>query len=304
MAMIQSTVQEQQTGRSSIAISPSENHRIVNPPTAHSDLEAFKTYLITHRQVSPRVAKYYVYIIGKFLRWVHPETVSVSRAMQYYRYLQDQGYANSTVANNVFALNHYYQFLGKTIRLQPPKRHQRQPDYLTVEEAQSLLKVIPNLRDRAIVMTLLYTGTRVNELCNLNLSDLHLERNEIVIRNTKTYQDRKVIISTKYVEALREYLDSEVSKGEAVFTSRNGKRISRSRVYAMVRMYGKLAGIQKRISPHVLRHTLATNMIAKGASVVEVKDQLGHRSIESTMRYVHLQIDHRKKLYEEHCPCF
>ncbi|MGC1121956.1 MAG: site-specific integrase [Candidatus Methanofastidiosia archaeon] len=173
-----------------------------------------------------------------------------------------------------------------------------------MEEAQSLLKVIPNLRDRAIVMTLLYTGARVNELCNLNLSDLHLERNEIVIRNTKTYQDRKVIISTKCVEALREYLDSEVSKREAVFTSRNGRRISRSRVYAMVRTYGNLAGIQKRISPHVLRHTLATNMIAKGASVVEVKDQLGHRSIESTMRYVHLQTDHRKKLYEEHCPCF
>ncbi|MBU6999008.1 MAG: tyrosine-type recombinase/integrase [Theionarchaea archaeon] len=53
-----------------------------------------------------------------------------------------------------------------------------------------------------------------------------------------------------------------------------------------------------------MRHTLATNMIAKGASVVEVKDQLGHRSIESTMRYAPLQTEHRKKLYEEHCPCF
>jgi integrase/recombinase XerD len=73
---------------------------------------------------------------------------------------------------------------------------------------------------------------------------------------------------------------------------------------AMVKKYGRLAGIQKNVTPHVLRHTLATNMIAHGASVIEVKDQLGHRNIETTLKYVHLQTDHRKKLYQEHCPQF
>ena len=266
-------------------------------------LERFKIHLITHKQVSPGVARNYTYAVGKFLRWSNAPSPTEVLAMQYYRYLQDQGYASSTIANIVHALNHYFQFVGKRIRLTPPKSHKRQPNFLTVEEAQSLIRVIPNLRDRAIVITLLYSGMRVNELCNLDVADLHLENREIVVRDTKTYHDRKVIISEKCADALNQYLESSPNKG-AVFTSRNGGRISRNRVYTMVKTYGELAGITKKVTPHVLRHTLATNMIAHGASVIEVKDQLGHRSMETTLRYVHLQTDHRKELYEVHCPQF
>lgn len=123
-------------------------------------------------------------------------------------------------------MNHYFQFLGKKIKLTPPKQHKRQPNFLTVEDKQ------------------------------------------------------------------------------AVFLSRRGRRISRNQVYTLTKKYGQLAGIQKNVTPHVLRHTLATNMIAHGASIIEVKEQLGHRSLESTLQYVHLQIDHRKALYETHCPHF
>ncbi|MBU7012866.1 MAG: tyrosine-type recombinase/integrase, partial [Theionarchaea archaeon] len=79
----------------------------------------------------------------------------------------------------------------------PPKRHKRQPVFLTVEEAQTMVRIIPTLRDRAIVMTLLYTGMRVNELCNLNMSDLYLDSHEILVKDTKNYHDRKVIISER-----------------------------------------------------------------------------------------------------------
>jgi len=160
------------------------------------------------------------------------------------------------------------------------------------------------LRDRAIVITLLYTGMRVNELCNLDMSDLHLDKQEILVRDTKTYHDRKVIISEKCVHALNQYLESSPNGKNEVFTSQKGGRISRGRVYAMVKKYGRLAGIQKNVTPHILRHTLATNMITHGASVIEVKEQLGHRNIETTLRYVHLQVEHRKKLYQAHCPHF
>ena len=266
-------------------------------------LENFKTYLITQKQVSPGVAKNYFYSVRKFVRWANPSATE-SKAMEYYRFLQAQGYANSTIANIVYALNHYFQFLGKKIRLTPPKRHKRQPTFLAVEEAQDLIRVIPNLRDRAIVITLLYTGMRVNELCNLNMNDLHLDSQEITVRDTKTYHDRKVIISERCVDALTQYLESLPNGRNEVFTSQKGGRISRGRVYAMVKKYGRLAGIQKNVTPHILRHTLATNMITHGASVIEVKDQLGHRSIETTLRYVHLQVEHRKKLYQAHCPNF
>ena len=176
---------------------------------------------------------------------------------------------------------------------------------ITVEEAQNLVRVIPNLRDRAIVMALLYTGMRVNELCNLDMSDLHLDEQEILVRDTKTYHDRRVIISEKCVVAFQEYLKTLPNADrKAVFMSQKGNRISRNRVYAMVKKYGRLAGITKNVTPHVLRHTLATNMITHGASVIEVKDQLGHQRLETTLQYVHLQVDQRKKLYQKHCPNF
>jgi len=270
-----------------------------------NQLEKFKTYLITHKQVSPNTAQNYFYSVRKFLRWVATKNPGKSKAMQYYRYLQDKGYANSTIANIVYALNHYFHFLGKKIRLTPPKRHKRQPTFLTVEEAQNLVRVIPNLRDRAIVMALLYTGMRVNELCNLDMSDLHLDEQEILVRDTKTYHDRRVIISEKCVAAFQEYLKTlPDADRKAVFMSQKGNRISRNRVYAMVKKYGRLAGITKNVTPHVLRHTLATNMITHGASVIEVKDQLGHQRLETTLQYVHLQVDQRKKLYQKHCPNF
>ena len=85
---------------------------------------------------------------------------------------------------------------------------------------------------------------------------------------------------------------------------RRERRISRNQVYTLVKKFGRLAGIKKNVTPHVLRHTLATNMIAHGASIIEVKEQLGHRSLESTLQYVHLQIEHRKTLYGAHCPKF
>jgi integrase/recombinase XerD len=272
---------------------------------APHDLETFKAYLITQKQLSPGVARDYTYLVGKFSRWAHTADPTKVQAVQYFQELQHQGYANSSIGNTVFALNHYFRFLGKKVCLRSPKRHERQPAYLTVEEAQLLVRIVPNLRDRAIVMTLLYTGMRVSELCNLDLNDLHLNKREIIVRDTKTYRDRKVVVSEKCATALNEYLESiSTIERNAVFISRTGKRISRGRVYAMVKQYGRQTGIQKKVTPHVLRHTLATNMITHGASVVEVKQQLGHQSLKSTLRYVHLQIDQRKKLYEEHCPPF
>jgi integrase/recombinase XerD len=269
------------------------------------ELEAFETYLITQKGISPRVARNYFYSVRKFVRWANTGNPTESEAMGYYQYLQGHGYANSTIANIVYSLNHYFQFLGKKIKLTPPKNHKRQPNFLTVEEAQDLVKVVPNLRDRAIVMTLLYSGMRVSELCNLDFDDLHLENQEIVVRDTKTYRDRKVVISEKCVIAFEEYFESlSDSDKQAVFLSRRGRRISRNQVYTLTKKYGRLAGIKKNVTPHVLRHTLATNMIAHGASIIEVKEQLGHRSLESTLQYVHLQIDHRKTLYEAHCPQF
>lgn len=273
--------------------------------TVQTVVENFVAHLTTQKQISIGVARNYAYSVTRFLKWAKTIQPTRTKAVEYFRYLSERNYANSTISNIIIALNHYFSFIGKRYKMTPPKQHKREFVFLTTEEAHALVKVIPNLRDRAIVLMLLYTGMRVSELCNLNISDLHLDSREILIRDTKNYHDRKVIVSETCVNVLREYLATVKNyDNDPVFMSRKRKRISRNRVYSLVRRYGKIAGIPKRVTPHVLRHTLATAMIVEGASVVEVKEQLGHRSLESTLRYVHLQTDHRKKLYDMHCPEF
>lgn len=151
-------------------------------------------------------------------------------------------------------------------------------------------------------MPLLYSGMRVSELCNLDFDDLHLEDQEIIVKDTKTCRDQKVVVSERCVRTFEEYFESlPDSDKHAVLLSWKRRRISRNQVYTLVKRYGRLAGIKKNVTPRVLRNILATNMIAHGVFIIEVKEQLGHRSLESTLQYVHLQIDHRKILYEAHC---
>jgi integrase/recombinase XerD len=222
-----------------------------------------------------------------------------------------EGKKASTIGNVLFALKHYYRFIGKDLDLKPPKRTVKQIDYLTVMEAKTLLYKIDNFRDYAMVRVMLYAGLRVSEVCNLNREDIDMEEFTITVRNTKNKVDRTVMVTEKCIAAIERYLETRADTESPLFLSRRGRRISRSQVARLVKTYAILAGLRTykdngemktKVGPHTLRHTAATNLIANDCDVVIVQKHLGHKDIQSTMKYVHVAKSTYRELYRKHVP--
>lgn len=187
----------------------------------------------------------------------------------------------------------------------------RQLDFLTVMEARSLLFKIDSRRDSAIVLVMLYGGLRVSEVCNLDRDDIDFEEFTVTVRNTKNREDRTVALTEKCIKAIEEYLETRTDTEKPLFVSRMKRRISRTQVLRMVKKYALEAnlrtykgtdGLKTKVSPHTLRHTAATNLIANDCDVVVVQRHLGHKSIQSTLRYVHVGKNTYGDLFKKHVP--
>ncbi|MBU7009449.1 MAG: tyrosine-type recombinase/integrase [Theionarchaea archaeon] len=274
-------------------------------------LEDFSLFLRVEKGISEGVAKNYCYSVGRFLKWVDTPNPTRKDAVKYIDRLMKDKKKESTVRNILHALKHYYSFNGKELDLKPPKKRVKQIDYLTVMEAKSLLYKIDNIRDYAMVLVMLYGGLRVSEVCNLDREDIDFEEFTISVRNTKNRVDRTVMVTEKCIRAIEQYLETRIDTGNALFLSRKKKRISRNQVCRLVKKYALMAdlrtykenGIVKtRVSPHMLRHTAATNLIANDCDVVVVQQHLGHKDIQSTMKYVHVAKSTYGELYRKHVP--
>ncbi|MBU7028388.1 MAG: tyrosine-type recombinase/integrase [Theionarchaea archaeon] len=274
-------------------------------------LEDFSVYLRVERGISEGVARNYCYSVGRFLRWIDTPNPGRKDAVKYVDRLLKEKKKASTVRNILFALKYYYEFNGKELSLKTPKQRVKQIDFLTVMEAKSLLYKIDNLRDYAMVLVMLYGGLRVSEMCNLDREDIDFEEFTITVRNTKNRIDRTVIVTEKCIKAIERYLETRVDTEKILFVSRKKRRISRGQVNRLVKKYALMADlrtykegsvVKTKVSPHMLRHTAATNLIANDCDVVVVQQHLGHRDIQSTMRYVHVAKSTYGELYRKHVP--
>ena len=274
-------------------------------------LEDFSLFLRVEKGISEGVAKNYCYSVGRFLKWVDTPNPTRKDAVKYIDRLMKDKKKESTVRNILHALKHYYSFNGKELDLKPPKKRVKQIDYLTVMEAKSLLYKIDNIRDYAMTLVMLYGGLRVSEVCNLDREDIDFEEFTISVRNTKNRIDRTVMVTEKCIRAIEQYLETRIDTENALFLSRKKKRISRNQVWQLVKKYALIANlrtykengiVKTKVSPHTLRHTAATNLIANDCDVVVVQQHLGHKDIQSTMKYVHVAKSTYGELYRKHVP--
>ncbi|MFA5793213.1 MAG: site-specific tyrosine recombinase/integron integrase [Candidatus Gracilibacteria bacterium] len=176
-------------------------------------------------------------------------------------------------------------------------------DFLTRDEVERLFDATnlgkkSDMRDRAMLETLYSTGLRVSELVSLNRSQVDLERREFTVRG-KGKKPRIVFLSERCVKYLRMYLSERVDNWEPVFISygRNRededlglgekRRLTAYTVQEVVRRASKLAGLGKKVTPHVLRHSFATDLLHNGADIRSVQEMLGHASITTTQIYTH-----------------
>lgn len=238
-----------------------------------------------------------------------------------------------TQAYYLIALRGFLKYLAKRninsldpVLIELPKTHRPEVNFLQLDEIQRLVDAVedpnnnPNggndnlgdetrLRDRAIIELLFSGGLRVSELCNLNRSDINLERREFMVRG-KGSKDRPIFITESAANHIKDYLAVRHDNLPALFlnNSKNPgtpnqtgdyRRLTPRSIQRLIEKYTKLAGITKHVTPHTLRHSFATDLLINGADIRSVQSLLGHSNISTTQIYTHVTDSHLREVHEK-----
>ncbi len=175
-----------------------------------------------------------------------------------------------------------------------------------IEEASG--KSLKEKRDKVVIELLYCTGIRIRELINLELSDFLTEEKLLFIRNGKGKKDRVIPLSNHIYPVLTEYVNNtrrkllKRKKRKQLFFCYNFETLNRQSISNMLGKTAKKAGIEKKVSSHIIRHSFATHLLERGADIREIQLLLGHTSIKSTQVYLNLSNKHLKKLYSSYHP--
>ena len=234
--------------------------------------------------------------------------------------LKDLGLAPSSIGRNLSSIRTYYRFLlgegdvtaDPSDRISMPKQWRRLPEALSVAEMEALLDA-PDLlhplawRDRAMLEFAYATGVRVSELVGVRVRDLHLDEQFVSVFG-KGAKERLVPIGGRAVGAVAIYLretrprlDRGKSEGR-VFLNARGAPLTRMGVWKILREHVATAGIEKRVTPHTLRHTFATHLLEGGADLMAVQEMLGHADISTTQIYTHVDRNYLAQEHRAHHP--
>ncbi len=273
--------------------------------------EQFKNRLYANGK-SKNTVKMYGYIAQKYLEFINYDKTKISRKNieDFKEYLSiDLGYSKASVYLYIRALQSLFDFLEiKDLGpLNPPKRAQKVPNYLVEQEVSKMLGSCRNSKERLIVELLAYTGVRVSELCSIRINDIDLENKSLKIRGGKGDKDRLVIFSEKIIPDIKKYLlerKENKIKSEFLFPTNKSRRISSVTVERIIRNAAKRAGINKKVTPHVLRHTFATTLLRNGADIRIIQILLGHASISTTQIYTHVDDGSLRRSYEKYAPSY
>jgi integrase/recombinase XerC len=244
-----------------------------------------------------------------------PDKVDRTVLRDYMAYLVDEGIVKASIARKLSAIRSFYRYMvrEKILEANPiektssPKLDKRLPSFLTIDEVVRLLNT-PDLskphgqRDRALLELLYASGLRVSELVHLDIGEINLGTGEIRVWG-KGSKERMVLMGKPAAEAVSNYLAQGrprllgEKKTNALFINRYGQRLPERRVQKMLEEYAKQAGIEKRVHPHILRHTFATHLLDGGADLRVVQELLGHAQLSSTQIYTHVTRSRARKVY-------
>ena len=200
----------------------------------------------------------------------------------------------SSMCITVSALRFLYQVTLKKSwsfdEIPAPKKHQKLPVVLSLEEVHHFLDSVSNLKQLAIFSTLYATGLRVSEACNLKVTDIDSKRMNIRVNQGKGNKDRYSLLSPRLLNILRHYWQEQRPK-EWLFPSPIPNQcLSRSAVALACRKILKRSGIKKIVTPHSLRHAFAVHLLESGTELRTIQLLLGHRSISTTSIYLKLSV--------------
>ena len=232
---------------------------------------------------SHKTIKCYVYHIEKFLKMITKsrEFITDQDVKAYLINLINEGYTASTIRITEAALASFFKNL-KISDIPRPKKAKTLPKVLSKQEIKDIIEATDNLKHKLIIELLYSSGMRVSEIINLKRSDLDTERCRLFVRAGKGNKDRLTIYASSLNQRLLKYLLAVNS--EYLFPGRKGKYTVKS-VQKVLDIARKKANIQKKITPHMLRHSFATHLLEQGVDTRIIQKLLGHENIRTTQIY-------------------
>lgn len=203
-----------------------------------------------------------------------------------------RNYSISTQRQFISALKLFIKFYPSTqiieMKLMRPKKSRKLPNVLSQEEVLHLIAVTVNLKHRSILALLYSCGLRVSELINLQLKDFHIDRKQLVVKNSKGRKDRYVSLADSFLPLLSNYYHSYKPKTFFIENPKGGKYSAES-IRQFLKKSCKKANITKNVTPHTLRHSYATHLLENGVDIRYIQSLLGHAKPETTMIYTHVK---------------
>lgn len=275
----------------------------------------FLDYIRTEKGFSANTVDSYGRDLKAFSHFINNASLSnladiqAEHLVSFFAYLQEKQYASSTISRHLISLKVFFRFLKKegvlttdiSRYLKTPKIWQLIPEVLSIDEVEALLEQPDpqskiGARDIAILELLYATGMRVSEIASLQISDL---KDDTVKVRGKGRKERIVPVGKRALNAIEQYLlHHRPQRSPHLFLTINGRCIDRITIWTRIKKYGKLAGIDKNISPHTLRHSFATHLLENGADLRLIQEMLGHEDISTTDRYTQISQGHLKKSFD------
>ncbi len=250
-----------------------------------------------------------------------PGEITVLELRGYLAALHEAGYAGTTIARRLASLRSFFRFgqregwveTNPAKPLRNPRKPRNLPHFLSSEDLSRLLHAPPGdtsmgLRDRAMLETMYSAGLRVSELVGLDQSDLDLAAGVLRVRG-KGRKERLAPVGSYAVRALRRWLSvrkvgprERAGDASPVFVNRFGRRLTTRSVARMLEKYLRRTGLDRRTTPHSLRHSFATHLLDRGADIRSVQELLGHKSLVTTQIYTHVSTVGLREIYERAHP--
>ena len=280
-------------------------------------LNDFKNYLKIERNLSKNTIESYLFDVKKLINFLksnntnlYPDQLSENLAKEFI-YDISKKVKSPTQARIVSGLRRFYEYLmlenivknNPIQNIEIPKIGTNLPVTLTVEEIDKILSSIKltsktGIRNLAILELLYSCGLRVSELTNLKISDLFFKESIIKVTG-KGNKERFVPISSQaqlyinnYIDDIRGFKKIKKNFEDTLFLNERGSNLSRVMIFIILKKLSSLANINKKIGPHTLRHSFATHLIENGADLITIQKMLGHESITTTERYLHVNKKH------------
>lgn len=264
-------------------------------------VESFLEYARYELNFSPKTIEKYRDSLKSFSRDMGDKDVRELEAQDFVilkRKMMERGLSEARISSVIFAVRSLFNYCRSFLKIQtldpkqirPPKRFKREVIFLNKEEIEAFIGSInitklSGLRFRALVEVLLGTGMRISETLSLDRKMIDWEKKEAKIIG-KGNKERRIFFTDRALEWARKYLEARSDSHEAIFvTTGEPRRLLIWDIWRFFKYHREKAQIHKKVTPHILRHTVATNLLFNGCPIVHVKEILGHEKLDTTCKY-------------------